>query len=137
MNIKNMLPAQFTSTVNDTECTLELHLNAEGRLMGGFHADGELLEVYGGIPNTFGEVFGLLNSPGFDYPLAVFRANFLGSSLLEFEVDTPGAHDLMALEHATRLVLKRVQTSHAARMTDASLQGKVLSLQPAPLQGKA
>ena len=34
MNPAEVLPAQFTSVVNDIECSLELHLNAEGRLMG-------------------------------------------------------------------------------------------------------
>jgi hypothetical protein len=115
MNIAEILPAQFTSIINDTECVLELYANAEGRVMGSFIADGETLEVYGGIPNSFGEVFGLLNAPDLEQPLAVFRANFLGPVLLEFEVDTPGAHDLMALENSTRMVFKRVQASSAVK----------------------
>ena len=115
MNIAEILPAQFTSIINDSECRLELHLNADQRVMGRFHADGETLEVYGGIPNPFGEVFGLLNAPGLEQPLAVFRANFVGPALLEFEVDTPGAHDLMALENATRMVFRRVQSSSAVK----------------------
>jgi hypothetical protein len=115
MNISELLPAQFISIVNDTECRLELHLNADQRLMGCFHADGEMLEVYGGIPNSFGEVFGLLNAPDLEQPLAVFRANFLGPALLEFEVDTPNPHDLMALENATCIVFKRVQASSTVK----------------------
>jgi hypothetical protein len=111
MNISELLPAQFTSIINDTECVLELHANADGRVMGSFIADGETLEIYGGIPNSFGEVFGLLNAPDLEQPVAVFRANFLGPVLLEFEVDTPGAHDLMALENSTRMIFKRVQGS--------------------------
>ncbi len=110
MNIADNLPAQFTGLVNDTECRLELQLNADQRVMGRFHADGETLEVYGGIPNSFGEVFGLLNAPDLEQPLAVFRANFLGPLLLEFEVDTPGAHDLMSLENAKKIMFTRVQT---------------------------
>jgi hypothetical protein len=125
MNIAEILPAQFTSVVNDTECRLELHLNADGRVMGSFHADGETLEVYGGFPNSFGEVFGLLNAPDLEQPVAVFRANFLGPILLEFEVDTPNPHDLMALENATRLVFRRVQTSSAVKPVTRE---KVLSL---------
>jgi hypothetical protein len=115
MNISEILPAQFTGLVNDTECGLELHLNADGRVMGRFHADGETLEIYGGIPNSFGEVFGLLNAPDLEPPVAVFRANFLGSLLLEFEVDTPGSHDLMALENATRMVFSRIQASSTVK----------------------
>jgi hypothetical protein len=123
MNISEILPAQFTGIINDTECRLELHLNTDGRVMGSFIADGEVLEVYGGIPNAFGEVFGLLNAPGLEQPLAVFRANFLNPVLLEFEVDTPGAHDLMALENATRMVFKRVQASSTVKPVT---RGKVL-----------
>ena len=111
MNISEILPAQFASVVNGSECTLELHLNTDQRVMGHFHADGETLEVYGGIPNRFGEVFGLLNAPDLEQPVAVFRANFVGPSLLEFEVDTPNPHDLMALENAARMVFNRIQTS--------------------------
>ena len=110
MNISEILPAQFTGLVNDTECRLELQLNADQRVMGRFHADGETLEVYGGIPNSFGEVFGLLNAPGLEQPLAVFRVNFLGPLLLEFDVDTPGAHNLMSLDNVEKIMFTRVQT---------------------------
>jgi hypothetical protein len=115
MNISEILPAQFISVVNDTECKLELHLNTDGRVMGSFHTDGETLEVYGGIPNSFGEVFGLLNATDLEPPVAVFRANFLGPVLLEFEVDTPNPHDLMALENAERMVFKQVRASSIAK----------------------
>jgi hypothetical protein len=125
MNISEILPAQFTSIINDTECVLELHANASGRVMGSFIADGETLEIYGGIPNSFGEVFGLLNAPDLEQPLAVFRANFLNPLLLEFEVDTPGSHDLMALENATRMIFKRVQALSAVKPI---ARDKVLSL---------
>ena len=110
MNISEILPAQFASVVNGSECTLELHLNTDQRVMGHFHADGETLEVYGGIPNRFGEVFGLLNAPDLEQPVAVFRANFVGPSLLEFEVDTPNPHDLMALENAEKIMFTRVKS---------------------------
>ena len=123
MNISEILPAQFTSIINDTECVLELHANAEGRVKGSFIADGEVLEVYGSIPNSFGEVFGLLNASGLEQPLAVFRANFLNPVLLEFEVDTPGAHDLMALENATRMVFRRVQCSSQGAPVRVSVLG--------------
>jgi hypothetical protein len=125
MNITEVLPAQFTSIVNDTECRLELHLNAHRCVIGGFHADGEVLEVNGGIPSAFGEVFGLLNAPDLEQPLAVFRANFIGPVLLEFEVDAPGTHDLMALENATRIVFRRVQALSTVKPT---AREQVLSL---------
>jgi hypothetical protein len=35
-----------------------------------------------------------LNAPDLEQPLVVFRANFLGPILLEFEVDTPNPHDI-------------------------------------------
>jgi hypothetical protein len=42
--------------------------------------------------------------------------------LLEFEVDTPNPHDLMALENATRMVFSRVRDSNetAASRTSVS-----------------
>jgi hypothetical protein len=121
MNIADILPAQFTGLVNHTECRLELHLNTNQRVMGSFHADGETLEVYGGIPNAFGEVFGLLNAPDLEQPVAVFRVNFLGPVLLEFEVDAPGAHDLMALENSTRMVFSRVRGSSETAASQTSV----------------
>jgi hypothetical protein len=39
MNLSEILPTQFTGLVNTTECRLELHLNADQRVMGRFHAD--------------------------------------------------------------------------------------------------
>jgi hypothetical protein len=125
MKITELLPAQFTSIINETECRLELHLNANQRVMGSFIADGETLEVNGGIPSTFGEVFGLLNAPGLEQPVAVFRSNFLGPVLLEFEVDTPNLHDLMALENATRMVFRRV---HGSSVGKPVAREKVLGL---------
>ena len=130
MNISEILPAQFASVVNGSECTLDLHLNTDQRVMGHFHTDGETLEVYGGIPNRFGEVFGLLNAPDLEQPVAVFRANFIGPSLLEFEVDTPNPHDLMALENATRMVFSRIQTSSLKPVMQDKVLGFLVGTNP-------
>jgi hypothetical protein len=87
-------------------------------------------------------VFALPNAIDLEQILMVLRANFMKAVfmkavLLEFEVDTPGAHDLMALENSTRMIFKRVQTSSTGRTMHLSLQGKALSLQPEfQVQGK-
>jgi hypothetical protein len=124
MHINTVLPATFSSRVNNSDCTLELHLNADHRLMGFLRMNGETLEVYGGIANSFGEVFGLLSVPGSEQPVAVFRANFLGPALLEFEIDQPGAHDLMALENAERFVFTRVESSSPALASNLKAPGR-------------
>jgi hypothetical protein len=102
----NILPATFSSQINGVECQLELHL-AQGRLMGSFHADGERLEVEGGFPNVYGEVFGQMFSY-LEEPIAVFQANPLGANTLELHLDLPNPHDLMALENAERMVFTLV-----------------------------
>jgi hypothetical protein len=100
---ETVLPAIFHSSINAVPCTLDLRLQ-QGSLVGVFNADGEELEVYGGLPNAAGEVFGFLRLTQLDWPLAVFRAWLTDTSTLEVEVDLPGGHDLMAFERAERIV---------------------------------
>jgi hypothetical protein len=120
MNIDKILPATFSSRIDDVECALELHLNHEQCLRGLLRINDEFLEVRGGIPNAFDELRGLLCTVGSEQLVAVFRANFLGLSLLEFEVDQPGAHDLMALVNAERQVFRRIASP---RLPGESLSG--------------
>jgi hypothetical protein len=124
MNIDNILPATFSSRIDGVECALELHLNHDQCLRGLLRIYDEFLEVRGGIPNAFDEVRGLLRTVGSDQSVAVFRANFLGLSLLEFEVEQPGAHDLMALIHAERHVFRRIT---GPRLRGESLSGPAAS----------
>jgi hypothetical protein len=126
MNINNILPATFSSRIDDVECTIELHLNHDQHLRGLLRINDEFLEVRGGIPNAFDEVRGLLSTVGSEQSVAVFRANFLGLSLLEFEVGQPGAHDSVALIHAERHVFRR--------NANLRLRGELLS-GPAALSG--
>jgi hypothetical protein len=100
---ETVLPAKFHSSINAVPCSLELKLQ-QGSLVGVFNAAGEELEVYGGLPNVAGEVFGFLRLNEFDWPLAVFRAWLTNANTLEVEVDLPGGHDLMAFERAERIV---------------------------------
>jgi hypothetical protein len=99
------LPGQYVASVQSVKCKLELRLDSTGCLAGSFVADEEHLEIMGGVPNTYGEVFGLIREPGGD-TIAVFRAAPLDAHLI-FEVDAPGGSDLMHLGNAERIVFKR------------------------------
>jgi hypothetical protein len=125
MNIDKILPAAFSSRIDDVECALELHLNHDQCLRGLLRINDEFLEVRGGIPNAFDEVRGLLCTVGSEQPVAVFRANFLGLSLLEFEVDQPGSNDLVVLVNAERHVFRRIANP---RFQGESLSGSAASI---------
>jgi hypothetical protein len=99
------LPGQYNASIQSVNCTLELRLDSTGCLAGSFVADNEHLEIMGGLPNTYGEVFGLIREPSGD-TMAVFRAAPLDMHLI-FELDTPGGGDLMSLGNAERIVFKR------------------------------
>jgi hypothetical protein len=100
---QTVLPATFHSSINNVPCSLALHLR-QGALAGVFNADGEELEVFGGVPDPNGRVLGLLRPNELEAPLAVFRAWMKDANTLEVEVDLPGVHDLMALSQAERIV---------------------------------
>ena len=106
------LPAQFKASVGGVECQLDLHLHEAGRVMGTFKAEGETLEVRGGVPSALGEVFGLLCVPSHNEALAVFRARLIGPKRLEMDVNLPNPHDAMGLLNAERMVFQHA--SHAA-----------------------
>jgi hypothetical protein len=89
-----------------TDCTLELALNQSGCLSGSFQADGENLEITGGIPSVFGEVYGVIREPTTGETIAVFRAVSRMRQLI-LEIDTPNAHNLMELGNAERIVFER------------------------------
>ncbi len=99
------LPGHYAASVQSVNCRLELHLDSTGCLAGSFVAHNEHLEIMGGVPNTYGEVFGLIREPGGD-TLAVFRAVSQGNGLV-FEVDAPGHGDLTHFSSAERLWFKR------------------------------
>ncbi len=98
------LTGQYTTNIQNLDCSLELHLDGAGCLVGEFVADGERLEIMGGVPNAYGEVFGLILEP--EGILAVFRAAPQAQDLI-FEVDVPGQDDLMQLHNAERLMFRR------------------------------
>jgi hypothetical protein len=99
------LPGQYTASVQSVNCELSLRLDDTGCLSGSFVADGEHLEIMGGVPNTYGEVFGLIREPGGD-TMAVFRAAPHEMNLI-FEFNTPGGDDLTHLGNAQRIVFRR------------------------------
>jgi hypothetical protein len=100
------LAGRYAASIQDVDCKLELHLDDTGCLAGAFIADGEHLKILGGVPNAYGEVFGLILEPSGDI-LAVFRAAPHARNLI-LEVDTPGASDLMHLGNAERVTFKRL-----------------------------
>lgn len=99
------LPGWYTARIQDVDCELELRLDLTGHLIGQFSAEGESLEIRGGVPSVSGETFGRILAPDGDI-LAVFRAvpNPTGLSL---ELDAPNPHDLMRLSNAERVIFTR------------------------------
>jgi hypothetical protein len=100
------LAGRYAVSIQDVNCTLELHLDDTGCLAGVFIADGEHLKIIGGVPNTYGEVFGLILEPDGNI-LAVFQAAPHAEHLI-LEVDVPGEGDLMHLGNAERVTFKRL-----------------------------
>ena len=122
LNFADVLPSSFKATANNSECWLDLELNANNRLIGSFHAENERLEVHGNIPNAFGEIFGVLRSPELEEPVAVFRARLKDTNTLEFEIDLPDPHDLMALANAEKISFVRVgNIGHLTRHTRSNI----------------
>lgn len=99
------LIGRYRATIHGLDCELELDLNAADCLAGVFCAEGERLEVRGGIPSVFGEVFGTISASNGEI-LAVFRAAPHANDLV-FEVDIPGDHNLMQLANAERVIFER------------------------------
>ena len=92
------LPGRYTARVADVDCELELDLDASGCLKGSFQAEGEALDVFGGVPSHFGEVYGVIRERTLGEALAVFRAVPQVRQLL-LELDAPGQQHLMRLSH--------------------------------------
>ena len=100
------LTGRFFVTLHDTSCEIELWQDATGCIRGVFAVDDERLEIMGGLPNAFGECFGLIREPGGD-TLAIFRAAPHAQDLM-FEVDLPDENELMKLANAEQIVFRRV-----------------------------
>jgi hypothetical protein len=97
----------YTTQFDNLECELQLKLNSIGCLVGTFKAANESLEIYGGIPSLYGDVYGLMRESTHSETIAVFHAIPNRNGVL-LELDLPGAGDLMKLGNATRLVFNRV-----------------------------
>ncbi len=76
------------------DCVLELYLSAAGRLEGSLEADGEWLEVKGGMPEPDGAVRGVVRAQNLSEPFVTFRACtdmdglFLDLEILGGELET-------------------------------------------------
>ena len=100
------LPGNYRAQLQHIDCDLELGLDQSGCLTGSFFADGENLEITGGVPSAFGEVYGVIRERINLETVAVFRAVPHIRQLI-LEVDTPNAHNVMELGNAERIVFER------------------------------
>ena len=105
-----MSTGRFTARLNDTTCELELELDATGCLSGGLTVGTERFEVMGGVPNAFGEVFGLIRAPAGGDTLAVFRVVPQADDVL-LEVDVPDGGQWHTMTNAQRTVFVRQQAA--------------------------
>jgi hypothetical protein len=101
------LPGRYNAQLQNTNCTLELTLDQSGCLSGSFRADSEDLEITGGVPSVFGEVYGVIRERTTGETVAVFRAVPQVRQLI-LEIDTPNAHNVMELGNAERIVFERL-----------------------------
>lgn len=67
------LTGRFWAQVWDLDCVLELRVDEAGCLAGWFDADGQRLEVSGGLPDASGQLSGLIRAPNLSEPFASFR----------------------------------------------------------------
>jgi hypothetical protein len=104
-SLAQALNGRYRAVLHGVCCELDLHVNAAGCLVGLFTADTERLEVKGGVPSFYGEVFGVILATD-GALLAVFRASPHANDLA-FEVDIPGDHNLMQLANAQRVIFER------------------------------
>jgi hypothetical protein len=116
MHTSLSLEGHYKTQIDNLECDLRLNLNSIGCLVGTFQAADENLEVYGGIPSLYGDVYGLMREGAHLETTAVFHAIPDRNGLL-LELDLPGVGDLMKLGNASRLMFTRV----SQRQTQADL----------------
>ncbi len=104
-SLAQALNGRYRTVLHGVRCELDFHLNVAGCLVGLFTADTERMDVKGGVPSFYGEVFGVILAADGEL-LAVFRAAPHANDL-EFEVDIPGDHNLMQLANAQRVIFER------------------------------
>ncbi len=107
------LPGCYRAQLQHIECDLELTLDQSGCLSGSFQANGENLEIIGGVPSGFGEVYGVIRERHSLETVAVFRAVPQIRQLI-LEIDTPNAHTVMELGNAERIVFERFDAEGVA-----------------------
>ncbi len=109
MNANNALVGHFTATLENVPCEINLEMDHTGCLVGGFCAATERLEIVGGIPNAFGEFFGLIRSKAGE-TVAVFHALPQSNGLM-LELDLPSDGDLMKMPLAEPFSFQRIAQS--------------------------
>jgi hypothetical protein len=101
------LEGHYRTKFDNLECELQLKLNSIGCLVGSFQTEDEILEIHGGVPSLYGDVYGLMRENTHLETIAVFHAIPDRHGVL-LELDLPGTGDLMKLGNATRLVFTRL-----------------------------
>lgn len=96
----------YSALVNGTECVVELELGESGGLNGRFYAEGEQLQVAGGVLRS-GAVFGFLLETSSAFPVAIFRA-YKKEGGLSLEMEVPDFDELMDLCNPERLIFSRI-----------------------------
>jgi hypothetical protein len=101
------IEGHYKTQIDNFGCELQLKLNSIGCLVGEFKTQSETLEIYGGVPSLYGDVYGLMRESTHLETIAVFHAIPDRNGVL-LELDLPGAGDLMKLSNAQRLVFNRI-----------------------------
>jgi hypothetical protein len=100
------LTGHYRAKIQNTACELHLRLNPAGCLTGTFCADGQILEILGGIPSLYGEVYGQMRDNTSGEVLAVFRA-MPQMHGVQLELDLPNTGDIMKLANAEEVIFTR------------------------------
>ena len=104
---RTALTGTFSATLHDIRCEIELRVDHTGCHCGHFSADGERLEIIGGVPSTLGEFFGAIRAANGE-TIAVFRVTPHSDGLL-LELDLPDKREPMILANAERIVFQARQ----------------------------
>lgn len=105
MELNQALIGHYVATLENTACEIDFNFDHTGCITGAFQAATEKLEILGGIPNVYGEVFGLIRSKAGD-TVAVFHA-LPQTNGLKLELDLPSEGDLMKMPCAETFLFQR------------------------------
>ena len=99
---RTTLTGTFSATLHEIPCEIQLCLDHTGCHTGHFMADGERLEIIGGVASTLGEFYGAIRAAN-NETVAVFRATPHADGL-QLDLDLPAQREPMQLANAERIV---------------------------------